>query len=139
MEAEVKIYGLSFDEFIRRLEKFPESGIEDELAKISADWFKEGFPSSVRDNGGRKTDASKGGWKPRKKEYLYPALNKTGNLKKSIVGVKNEVKTDVYYASFHNDGTEKLPQRQFIGKSKELDNKCCDVIVKELTKYLNRL
>lgn len=139
MKTEITVTGITPDELFDRLKKFPESGIEEELAKFSAEWFKSGFPESRQDNGGRKTDASKGGWKPRKKEYLYPALNKTGNLKKSVVGVKNEVKTDVYYASFHNDGTDKLPQRQFIGNSKELDRKCIDVITDRLTKYLNGL
>lgn len=139
MQTNVKITGISPEEFFRKISEFSESGIEEQLAKMSAEWFRSGFPESRNDNGGRKTDLSKGGWPKRKKEYLYPALNKTGNLKKSVVSVQNSVKTDVYYASFHNDGTDRLPQRQFIGNSKELDKKCEDMIVDELTKYLNRL
>ena len=138
MPTNVEITGVSPEELFKRISGFADSGIEEKLAKMSAEWFRSGFPESRQDNGGRKTDLSKGGWPKRKKEYLYPALNKTGNLKKSVVSVKNDVKTDVYYASFHNDGTDRLPQRQFIGNSKELDNKCIDVIVDELTKYLNR-
>lgn len=139
MQTNVEITGISPEEFFKRISEFPDSGIEEKLAKMSAEWFRSGFPESRSDNGGRKTDRSINGWPKRKNEYLYPALNKTGNLKKSVVSVQNSVKTDVYYSSFHNDGTDMLPQRQFIGNSKELDKKCEDMIVDELTKYLNRL
>lgn len=139
MQTNVEITGISPEEFFKKISEFADSGIEEKLAKMSAEWFRSGFPESRSDNGGRKTDKSINGWPKRKKEYLYPALNKTGNLKKSVVSVQNSVKTDVYYASFHNDGTDRLPQRQFIGNSKELDKKCEDMIVDELTKYLNKL
>ena len=137
MAIKVSVEGTPFDEFIKKMLDFPKnSSIKDDVGKLAVEWFKESFPLSVNDNGGRKTNESEGGWEPRKKKYLYPALTKTGKLKKSIKSEKNVVKTDVYYASFHNDGTNKLPQRQFIGDSKEMDNKMLKYITDKLTKYL---
>lgn len=139
MATNVKIEGIPFDEFVKKIKSFPSTGIEDELAKLAKDWFLQSFPNSNSDNGGQKTNASERGWEPRKKKYLYPALTKTGKLKKSIHTEGNTVKTDVYYASFQNDGTERIPQRQFIGDSKEMDKKMSSIITDKLTKYLNSL
>lgn len=137
MAIKVEVEGTPFDEFMKKMLDFPRnSSIKDDVGKLAAEWFKTSFPLSVNDNGGRKTNESAEGWEPRKKKYLYPALTKTGKLKKSIKAEKNVVKTDVYYASFHNDGTDRLPQRQFIGDSKEMDNKMLKYITDKLTKYL---
>lgn len=138
MAIKVDITGTPFNEFMKKVLDFPKnSSIKDDVGKLAAEWFKESFPLSVNDNGGRKTDKSASGWERRKKNYLYPALTKTGKLKNSIHSEKNVVKADVYYASYQNDGTNRLPQRQFIGDSRAMDDKMLKYITDKLTKYLS--
>lgn len=38
------------------------------------------------------------------------------------------------YAAFHNAGTDKLPQRQFIGNSEQLNKKVLEILDRRLTK-----
>jgi phage gpG-like protein len=45
------------------------------------------------------------------------------------------VYSDVHYAPYHNEGTSKIPQRQFIGDSAELDK----LVVSELERKLNNI
>lgn len=138
MAIKVDITGTPFNEFMKKVLGFPNNSlIKDDVGKLAAEWFKESFPLSINDNGGRKTDKSASGWEPRKKNYLYPALTKTGKLKNSIHSEKNVVKADAYYASYHNEGTGKLPQRQFIGDSRAMDDKMLKYITDKLTKYLS--
>jgi len=65
-------------------------------------------------------------WKPRQdptnKRRL---LVKTGRMRNSINFLRRTrygatIGTRVKYAKYHNDGTSKLPQRQFIGNTREL-------------------
>lgn len=43
---------------------------------------------------------------------------------------------DVEYAKFHNEGTDKIPKRQFMGNSKELDAKMHKRIEREIKKVI---
>jgi phage gpG-like protein len=70
-------------------------------------------------------------WSPRKgngdgaRSSRRSLLVKSGRLRKSIrltrvTSNSASIGTNVSYAKYHNEGTERLPQRQFIGKSAEL-------------------
>lgn len=45
---------------------------------------------------------------------------------------------DVPYAKYQNDGTEKIPQRKFMGDSKELQDKIYKRIDREMKKILKK-
>ncbi|MDR2361586.1 MAG: hypothetical protein LBD91_02540 [Prevotellaceae bacterium] len=45
------------------------------------------------------------------------------------------VYSDVHYAPYHNEGTDKLPKRQFIGDSAELDK----LVISELERKLKNI
>lgn len=109
------------------------------IANEARNHFLQGF-----DKGGKMTDASRSGWKPRKRERKKdrgrPILVKIGDTRADIqkrrvsfeftsVGTRN-----IPYAAYLNDGTEKMPQREFIGDSKELEKKIENIINKELEK-----
>ena len=64
-------------------------------------------------------------WKRRKIAKPWSIMNKTGRLKNSIKKMgRNKwsftIGSDVSYAKYHNEGTDRLPKRQFIGNSKKL-------------------
>jgi phage gpG-like protein len=98
-------------------------------------------------------------WKARKKktyrtksgkvvdDTTRAILVKTGDLRRSIIRVPNraalnvKIQTDLIYAKVHNDGLRagrgkgfKMPKRQFIGDSYNLNEKVKAVIVKRLDK-----
>ena len=97
------------------------------VGNMAVNHFQEGFRK-----GGGQTDASKAGWKKRKKvrrrrDVGRAILVDTGALRKDIsvrranlnriaVGTK-----DVHYAAYHNEGTGRLPKREFLGKSSVLE------------------
>ena len=74
-----------------------------------------------------------------RRNYLYKSISKRIEPAKAIVY------TDVPYAAAHNEGTTnagrshnvRIPKRQFMGKSKQLDKKCLKLIDEELKKILN--
>ena len=93
--------------------------------------FEEGFRQ-----GGGQTDASIGGWKRRKdpdegrailvdEEDLKDSIQVIGkpDFKKITVGTKG-----IPYARRHNEGLSGMPQREFIGDSKELNKKILKTI-----------
>lgn len=66
---------------------------------------------------------------------------KTGRLMNgihiaSISADKVVISTDknISYAQYHNEGTKKIPKRQFMGNSKELNQKIQKLIANELKK-----
>lgn len=68
-----------------------------------------------------------------------PILTKSSRLRKSIKIIQAtwsriEVGSVVPYAEYHNEGTAKLPKRQFIGETPELDNMIEKLIEKEMDK-----
>jgi len=61
-----------------------------------------------------------GGWKPRKKNYPWAILNKSGKMKSAFNTqklTKNtlEIGNKTKYYPYHQLGTAKLPQRQMLG------------------------
>lgn len=68
-------------------------------------------------------------WKERKvQDQSRQMLVKTGRMRQDIRiterGMNHRrVGTTVPYAKYHNEGTERLPQRKFIGLSKWLENR----------------
>ena len=65
-----------------------------------------------------------GGWDPRKKDYAWPILRKTGRLLFSLANLHGspntitpmyaEFGTEVKYAKFHQYGTKFMPARQVV-------------------------
>jgi len=108
--------------------------VEVKIARVAEEHFKENFEKGGFVDNGTTT------WDPRNPD-LDPGravLVDSGDLKNSIEGSvpqpgKIVIKTDVAYAKAHNEGNpdRNLPQRQFIGHSKELDNKIKKLIAKE--------
>lgn len=68
-----------------------------------------------------------------------------GSIQKRTEPAKAIVYTEVPYAQAHNEGTTtagrkhnvRIPKRQFMGESKQLNRKCMDIINSELQKILN--
>lgn len=108
------------------------------------------FQSSFRDQGFKDNALNK--WKevqrrtPGTKTYksASPAdrsraiLVKSGRLKRSIRRgftsfAKTVIATDVPYAKVHNQGSTKMPKRQFMGSSKQLDTKLMTIIRKRVS------
>lgn len=83
-------------------------------------------------------------WEPRKSkkdDAGRKILVKTGRGRESIKilsrsGMTREVGTEVPYMKYHNEGTSKLPKRQFIGPSKKLDRKNADVLTRRFNKLI---
>jgi phage gpG-like protein len=77
-------------------------------------------------------------WTPNKKQGTgYQQLVKTGRMRNSIRILRRtnnsiDVGTNVPYAKYHNEGTSKLPKRQFIGETKKLKG----VFDKDIAAYL---
>lgn len=108
------------------------------LANNTQNHFLEGFRI-----GGKKTDASKGGWAPRKSDDSRKGRNilinkgdlradikrREVNKKRVVVGTRN-----ISYAARHNEGLKGMAQREFIGPSKELEADNTKLIERELKK-----
>lgn len=106
----------------------------DDIAKSTLSFYKKSF-----DNQGF-TDETLETWVKRRREYTWPILRKTGALKNSIqqerIGrLSFKIFTTMEYAPYHNNGTPTLPQRQFIGESKQLTKD----IYKEIDKFIKKI
>ena len=98
------------------------------IANNSKNHFLEGFRK-----GGGQTDASITGWEPRqrtaKRNQGRGILINTGALRRSIDVLKATWKeiiigtTRIAYAERHNEGLAGMPQREFIGDSRALNEK----------------
>ncbi len=99
--------------------------------------------------GGGSTDASIGGWKKRKtsrsarerkrsvgRALLVRSGKLRADIKKRKVSFSNiTVGTRaIPYAGFVNEGTEKMPQREFIGDSRVLEKKITAKLIREIDK-----
>jgi len=83
-------------------------------------------------------------WKPRKKEGKRKGraiLVDSGDLRRSIVRepvnktqLSVKISTDLPYAKVHNEGTSKMPKRQFMGDSYKLNEMCKKIIISQLDK-----
>jgi phage gpG-like protein len=82
-------------------------------------------------------------WRPRKKDAPHKILDKSGRLKKSIKTKTNLfealIYTNVPYSIYHNEGADYLPQRQFLGESKEIKDEVNKIIVEEVKKEFERI
>ena len=108
----------------------------EDIMKIAKDHYVSAFPDTTSQRGGFRTNNSENGWATRQQEYTHPILNKTGNLKNSIRIEGDCIVSDTAYGEYHNEGVEgRLPRREFLGESDELENK----IVKFLEDKLERL
>ena len=114
------------------------------VANTAKNHFLEGFRK-----GGGQTDASRGGWKQRKKPRgRRAARRETGrNILVDTGQLRNDIDTrrttfeeivigtlNTKYGIYHNEGTENHPQREFLGDSRVLDKKVKRIVNKELKK-----
>jgi hypothetical protein len=130
--------GFEFAETQRRFQQFKQDAPK-VIAENSKNHFLEGFKK-----GGGQTDDSKGGWAPRlpnaKRNTGRAILVDTGALRRSIGVIKATFKeiviasTGIPYAKRHNEGLKKMPQREFIGDSKEMNEENKNLLVKLLGK-----
>lgn len=122
-------------EFINRLKRLqelkrtlpPAVGI---IAKghFQANFKKQGFDNRTVEN-----------WQKRKnnKDSGRAILVKSGDLRRSIRVSRADfnritITSDLHYAKYHNDGTDRLPQRKFIGDSENLIKKIKEKITIEI-------
>jgi phage gpG-like protein len=106
-----------------------EKNIKDAVTIMGNDALNH-FKKSFENQGFTDDDLVK--WKPRKRtrvrgrdDTTRAILVKTGNLRRSLKRVAAgklaiRISSNVPYAVFHNDGTTRLPKRQFVGHSKKL-------------------
>ena len=133
--------------FRRKIQDFKE--LQRNLPVIIGNMAKNHYTKSFRDQGF--TDNGLDPWAQRKSkdksDRRSPArpraiLVKTGHLRGSIrvrVATFNAIEIGAYgvpYAVFHNRGTNKLPKRQFIGKSVKLERSIRARIRQEMKKVL---
>jgi phage gpG-like protein len=84
-------------------------------------------------------------WQPRKQPAEHPLMVDTGNLLSAVrdsVDKGRKLGPYIYqlnivndYGLFHNEGTPKLPQRQFIGIYPDLEKKLVKYINNKLDKH----
>lgn len=124
--------------------------------KLSSVRLKRGAPKLVREMTneavtyfkvnvwrGEGYDVNPGGrWKQRKKPKPKRLMTDTGRLRKSIKGMSRGkvgiVSTDVPYGRYHNEGTDKLPQRKFMGESDILNRKFRKRIIRFIQQSLEK-
>lgn len=109
-----------------------------ELPRILINQAKNHFLKGFR-KGGYQTDASGGGWRPRKDSRTTGAiLVDVGDLRadiqvrkvsfsRSVLGTRN-----IPYAARHNEGLAGMPKREFIGESLRLEREQIKTIERAL-------
>lgn len=113
------------------------------LGNKAKNFFVENFrKQGFDDNGVEKWQPRKfSGLARQKKDSGRAILVKTGNLRRSI-RVKSAsmnkiiIGSDLDYSAVHNYGTNKMPQRKFIGDSENLRKELTKTITKEIKKAL---
>ena len=141
-----------FKSYLNRVKQDFEILVNTDLPRIigveAVNFFREGF-----DQGGF-TDRSLEKWKPRKerrrKDGTMSAREKTRTGRPVLTGESGNLSklrseespgqvviySEVPYAKFHNEGTDKLDQRKFLGDSEKLNQKIEAIIIEELDKIL---
>ncbi len=128
----------------RKLIKFKNDMIKNHssFVKIMGNESLKHFNKSFRDGGF--TDESFERWKARKPRSRndHQLLVDTGRLKNSIrimnmTNTSVTIGTNVFYAQFHNEGTRKMPKRQFIGESAKLNRTIVQKISDLIEKIFN--
>lgn len=123
-----------FDEFLKNWQ-----AEKPRMAAVVAAKAEKHFKDSFRNQGF--TDTALSRWRPRKAlDAGRNILVKTGRLMRSIrATIVNSglirISSDSSYGRYNNEGTSTLPQRQFIGESKVLNEN----IQKEIDKTLKRV
>lgn len=134
------------------------------VAKMARDHAKQSFQdegytddsyqkwTEVKRRGDDKMKRNKDGTvsKRQARDQKRKILTDTGDLQRSIQSevVSSElveIGSDLIYAKAHNEGTDnagrnnnvKLPKRQFLGKSKQLEKEMTEKFQKDLTQILN--
>lgn len=116
--------------------KYVNDNMLPEIMDIALQHYLEGFPTTASERGGGMTNLSQNGWASRQQVYNHPALVKTGHLKNALHIEGDCIVSDTAYGEYHNEGVQgRLPQREFLGESEELENK----IVKFLEDKLEAL
>jgi phage gpG-like protein len=125
-----------------RVLKKDETKILRSMAREGVTFFrKEVWPNKGSDvqpktvNGGR--------WAPRKnKKSRKFILTDTGTLRRSITKIVNKSDAFIYtlvsYARYHNEGTNKMPQRKFLGESETLNRRFRVIILRHIQKALEK-
>jgi len=80
-------------------------------------------------------------WVPNKEDSGHQQLVNTGRMRQSIKILRRTsdsrfVGSDVPYAEYHNQGAKHLPQRKFIGNSKELEEKNRKLVLEYASKIV---
>lgn len=115
-----------------------------QIANIAKNHYLDGFR-----RGGKQTDDSLTGWAKRKKEdkgkKRRAILVKTSALEKDLDVRKTTFREivlgtsdDVPYGEYHNEGTDKMPRREFLGDSKKLDRKIVKFANAQFEKQFSR-
>lgn len=105
------------------------------LANKSRNHFLEGFR-----RGGGQTDKSRSGWAPRKsrRQPSRAILVLSGALRRDISVLFSQWSKIIVgsinlpYSRRHNEGLAGMPQREFIGESRELKRKHIKIILRKL-------
>ena len=100
---------------------------------FSSNFNNQGFDGKAWKNVKRRTNPTKRDIKNGGSTRAILYGKKSGVLSKSITGTvrswdKIVIGTTVDYAKFHNEGTAKIPKRQFIGDSEILNKKIVNLI-----------
>lgn len=108
-----------------------------EAEKVTIDWYKKSF------NDGGFTNESFERWDRRKYRYKWPILLKTKALRNSIRIISSGINwflvgSDIKYGVYHNEGTRKLPKRQFLGYSKRLTEKLIALLDMKIDRIYGR-
>ena len=126
-------------EFINRVRRVNnlKRELPDAIGKMAVGHFKANFKKQGFDDTGVKR------WPARKnnKDVGRAILVKTGNLRNSIFVRRANfnvitISSDTKYGQYHNEGTNRLPQRKFMGESESLKKKIVDKVTKEIKNAL---
>jgi phage gpG-like protein len=128
------------------VQKFTDNTAPTIVGKTAADFFTRNFDrQGFLNKGLRSWQEVKRRTHPRKTPKGQTAAGRrilfgeTRNLSRSIDYEAQKgrvvVYSDVHYAPYHNEGTDKLPKRQFIGDSAELDQ----LVISELERKLKNI
>ncbi|MDX1903784.1 MAG: hypothetical protein SFU27_06450 [Thermonemataceae bacterium] len=107
---------------------------KDKFTEGKGVWEGKAWKEPIRKNGAIKRKKGSGYWKGRSpRDASRTTLVGKGVLQRSL---KHQIKgnvirfySNVKYAGYHNEGTEKLPKRQFLGMEKPLQTKINKIIL----------
>lgn len=132
-----------FDVILKEFEHTKDE-IIDKLADASLDSFVKNFNSaSYEKKKWKEVQRNIPGTLANKySKYVgYPPLVNTGELYYELFNsIKKKKWPEIYivvdsdYASYHNSGTSKIPKRQFVGHTKQLEKEHMNIIQREIDK-----